>query len=158
MSRVKGSSRKVTGARKRDTTRTRVSEIVRIMSEGLWKSGVTDVELRNKWGIKKDRMNQLCAEASRRISDAVEADGGDAIRATVIAAIEGVRVAAINGKNLRAAIDALELQARIHGLLVHKTEAKVQMAKLEGLTDAELAEQLEAEAARLRERAKEGES
>ncbi len=66
-------------------TEARVVAIVVIIRTGMWRPGLTSIELANTWRVSQSRVEQLAAEARKRIkqedgeysnADGVAASGG----------------------------------------------------------------------------------
>jgi hypothetical protein len=76
----------------RDQKPHRVRHCMRLMSQGLWISGLTAEELANKWGVTMRSMESYAAEASRRIREGIMLD--DELRGQVLSTIQSIQAEA----------------------------------------------------------------
>lgn len=86
------------------------------------------------WKVAESVVHRTAAEASRAIKLHMEASQGD-MRERILASIQLVTELAIKDKKLAPAIKALELQAKIHGVVAPEEHRH----SFEGVTDEELA-------------------
>lgn len=142
---------------KRQTTDQRVSEIINLMTSGMWVPGKCHRELGAKWGITPATVSRLASQASRFIVMMSQGQDKEELQGMMLAGIAGIRAQALSHSrpDFRTALSAYELAAKIQGLIINKHEAKVQeVDSLDDLPPDELASKLEAEAAALRKAGK----
>lgn len=131
----------------------RIQHIVRLMVAREWKPEMAEA-LASEWKVSTSRVQQMSAEASRFVRFAT-GDTSDLRNRLVVEILECLDDAKARGK-LGDRIFAVQVAARDLGIVVPKLEAEIRHGDLEKLSDEELLERLEAEAAKLRERVKGG--
>lgn len=92
----------------------RVRYIVGLMAAGQWVTGVTVVELAEKWGISEGTARDDAAEASRRIRDAV--NDTDELRGQILATLQTITERAMHKGQLRTAVESVKALAGISGV------------------------------------------
>lgn len=75
---------------RRSARESRVRQVMRIMADGNYVSGITPAELEKQWKCKCTTVEQVCGEASRRLE--YEANKDPAIRAALITTIQQLGV------------------------------------------------------------------
>lgn len=91
----------------------RIREIVKLMAGGRWVTGVTGVELAERWHVARDTMKRDAATASGLVRDAV-ADT-DEIRGRIIATLETITQRAMKTGQLRTAVESIRTLAGVSG-------------------------------------------
>lgn len=110
------------------------------MASGRWVTGKSNVAIAGKHGVSVATVKDWATSASRIIRLAVEGDRED-IRARMLATLDtivakamrlkkpvymlsgpGVEAEMLDAPDLRAAVAAIDEQARLLGLIVHKTQ------------------------------------
>ena len=107
-----------------------VRECVLLMTEGKWVRGKTVYEIAAKYSVHEDTAKHWSAEASRVVRSAIEGDREE-IRARMVATLDSIILAQASAEP-RAAVSAIELQAKLLGLLtqqVHVSGSLEQMAR-----------------------------
>lgn len=154
-----------TRARTRDDADRGIRRIVELMTSGGWVSGRSHVEMAAELGVSPATVKDYATAASRLIRLAVEQDPGE-IRARILSSLEHAthlafskRAATSEGDlydspDVRSAVSALEVQARILGLITHRHEVKdvnvTHLSREEHLAElARLKTEIEAEEQRL---------
>jgi hypothetical protein len=95
-----------------------------LMRKCQWRTGLSHLELSEKWGVNPEVVKNDAGEASRRLrTDGDEFD--EAERQLMLARLEHITEDALKAKNHKAAISALELRANVLGL---KAPQKVEVA------------------------------
>lgn len=121
----------------------RIDEVLRMMSQGQWMTGVSHRQLAEKWGMHPDTVAAIAAEANRllRRTFREDKDGRAEARAAILQTFEVVRVRGMLGgsaPHLRVALDATECLGRYLGLEPPKRLEVGQPDEFEGLTDEQL--------------------
>lgn len=129
----------------------RIQHIVRLMVAREWRPDMAEA-LASEWKVSTSRVQQLSSEASRFVRFAT-GDTSDLRNRLIVEILECLDEAKQCGK-LGDRIHAIQVAARDLGIVVPKLEAEIRHGELEKLSDEELLERLEAEAAKLRERVK----
>ena len=123
-------------ARAREIREQRVDHIVGLMSRGQWRAAASHRELSREWDISIGAVQDYAREASGIIRHLVS-DDADNVRAQIIACVEQIRYDALNATkstiggdeynapDLNAALKAVELHAKLLGLITQKVDAKV---------------------------------
>ena len=122
----------------------RVARIESMMLGGEWVAGASHAQLSREWGIGIAGIEKHASEAGRRIRRAVDPE---AVTGAIIASVTAIGARAISGAkpDYRAALQALELKARLLGLIT----TKVEVSPLARLSDAELEAEIVKEANRI---------
>lgn len=113
----------------------RVDHIVGLMARGEWRAAASHRDLAVLWGVSVGSVQDYAREASGILRHLVEGDV-EGIRAAVVASVERIRVDALantrtwKGKqypspDYRSALMAVELQAKLLGLIVNKADVRV---------------------------------
>jgi len=127
----------------------RVDHIVRLMAHGEWHGAGSHHELSDAWGVSIAAVQEYARIASGIIRVVVEGNP-DEVRAEIIAGIEAIKAQAIKQRELRTALQAVDLKARMLGLITNKVEARVEAAQK--LSDAALEDAILAEAEAIKQR------
>lgn len=109
-----------------------MDHVADLMLSGKWRGTKTHRELAAKWEISTGAVADYAREASSVIRRAVAGDGGEEIRAQILAGVEHVRRVAmglkkpmlvakdhyelVNTPDVKAALQSYEIHARILGL------------------------------------------
>lgn len=179
MATERGNEPVATPARTREDADKGVAEIVDLMTRGLWVSGPSHVEIAEKHGVSPATVKGWATSASRVIRAVMDADK-DELRARMRAMLETVVHKAMTTRdvfttgtnekgcmvaefrdapNLNAAVSAIELQAKLLGLITNKhdvtTRPSVGHLSREQHAEAlkKLSDEIAAEQARLEEEA-----
>ncbi len=130
------------GQRTKDgTPRTRedsdqgVHECLALMTSGQWVTGKSHRELAERHDVHPDTVKKWATSASRIIRIALEGDVED-IRARMVSTLEGIIADARTGADHRAAVAAVEAQAKLMGLVVQRVEVAMTEAEAEALVAA----------------------
>lgn len=102
-----------TGQRARPDKDQRVNEIAAMMASGRWVTGVTALELAERWGVPFKTLEADAAEASRRIR--AELSGNDDLRARLVATLETITERAMQRGQLRTAVESVKTLAGVAG-------------------------------------------
>jgi hypothetical protein len=122
----------------------RVDRVLSLMSRGAWFGVRTTRELATEWSCSQGAVNDYAREASGIIRH-VLSDDVEELRAQLLLGAEDIRRRALRksgGSDLRSALGALELRAKVLGLVVQRIDAKVTTSAPR--TPAEAQAQLEA--------------
>ena len=129
------------GPAKAELREARVRRVMEIMAACEWRTGKSHAELASEWGIAEETVGEVAGEAARRLRALageheaeivgrmlaeIERIGGMALEATR-ATNEGVVYPA---PDLRAALAAIELRAKLFGVGVTNVRISEEVAKL----------------------------
>lgn len=133
----------------------RIDEIIDMMTNGLWITGKSHIELAKKWNVSSQTVYNYAIDASRIIVRLSKSDFSEEEQKDLLmSGLDGLRARALssNGRpDLRTALKTYELTARLKGFLSNKHEVKVEeIEELDNLPPEELAQLLEEEAKNLK--------
>lgn len=126
--------------RAREIREERVDHIVGLMSKGQWRAAASHRELIREWGVSLGAVQDYAREASGIIRHLIS-DDADNVRAQIIACVEQIRFDALNATrhtlegneydapDLHSALKAVELHAKLLGLITQKVDQRVTDAK-----------------------------
>lgn len=125
-------------ARTREDADVGVRRCVELMTGGHWISGASHQAVAEEFGVSPRTVEDWATSASRIIRVAVEGDLGD-VRARMLATLDTIVSKAMTGKeDLKAAVSAIEAQAKILGF----AKQQVQFSGALGLVGGTTADQL----------------
>jgi hypothetical protein len=135
----------------REEVDAQVAEVEAMMLAGEWLAGRSHRACAERWGVSVDVVEQRAREAGRSIRRNVDRE---AVTAAMIASLDTIVGLAVAEKrprdrDLRAAVAALDLRARLLGLVTTKVDVR---QDLKGLSDEELQARIDAEIAAKAER------
>lgn len=91
----------------------RVNEIAAVMRVGQWRRGISGQEYADKWGLELGRVNQLAAEAWRRVC--AEADDPEEMRPEIAGILRQNLMRADTVANFRAVASLAETYTKVIG-------------------------------------------
>lgn len=143
--------------RAREAQEDRVLEVMRIMTAGQWRTGVSHVELAQKHGVSPSTVKNWAAEASRLIK--LSMGDGEEVRARIASMLENFASVAMAREgytmggdaypnpDVKAATAAVKTLAEVLGLITQKHEHAVVVANYEQMPRASKAQWLREKAA-----------
>jgi len=91
----------------------RVREIVKLMSSGMWVTGVTGGDLAEQWGVAESTLERDIATARDLVRGAV--CDIDEIRARIMATLETITARSMESGQMRTAVEAIRTLAGVTG-------------------------------------------